>query len=329
MTVIDDYLEWCQANRAAETYRWYLDLLQSFCQTIEPDLPVAELKPFHVQSWVDAQKDWKSGSRRNAIASVKRAFKWAEEQGHIEKSPLAHLKKPMCGKKELLVPKEHYEEMLALTRDEEFRDLLIVTWEIGCRPQESLRVQAVHFDLANQRWVIPRTPGKPDNRVVYLTDAAFEITKRLAAKHPKGPLFRNTDGIRWTTDAVNCRFHRWVKRFKVRYSLYAIRHTWITRMLQAGVDSLTVAFLAGHKDPSMLAKHYAHLTLNPKHLLEQAEAGIKNPALLCRDIRYNRMCLRWGRGGCLFAGALPRSRFVASRKSAMSSSLKRIAPPMR
>jgi integrase len=274
VAVIDEYLEWCHKHRRPETYRWYLDRLQSFVQTIDPALEVEELRPFHVQKWVDAQEDWKNGSRRNAIAAVKRVFRWAEEQGYIDRNPIALMKKPACGKKETIVPEPHYEAMLAATRDEEFRDLLIVTWETGCRPQESLRVEARHVDLTNQRWVIPTTPGKPDNRVVYLTDAALEITKKLVEKHPSGPLFRNTDGVPWTTDAVNCRFHRWVKKFNQRYSLYAIRHTWITRMLQSGVDSLTVAFLAGHKDPSMLAKHYAHLSLNPKHLLEQAKRAV-------------------------------------------------------
>lgn len=271
IAVIDEYLEWCQRNRAAETYRWYLDRLQSFCKSIDPGLRVADLKPFHVQKWVDGNTDWAKGSQRNAIASVKRVFRWAEEQGYIERSPIAFMKKPTCGKKEVVIPEEHYKEMLEATRDSEFKDLLTVTWLTGCRPQESLRVMAKHVDQANQRWLIPITPGKPDNRVVYMTDEAMEITTRLAKKHPTGPLFRNTDGVKWTTDAVNCRFHRWVEKFGVRYSLYAMRHTWITRMLESGVDSLTVAFLAGHRDPSMLAKRYAHLSLNPKHLLEQAK----------------------------------------------------------
>jgi integrase len=137
---VDRYLEWCKKNRAEETYRWYFDLLQAFILTIDPVLTVGEFKPFHVQTWVDSREDWSNGSRRNAIAAVKRVFRWAEEKGYIERSPIAHLKKPACGKKETIVPESHYKEMLALARDQGFRDLLTVTWETGCRPQESLRV---------------------------------------------------------------------------------------------------------------------------------------------------------------------------------------------
>jgi len=150
--------------------------------------------------------------------------------------------------------------------------LLTVTWETGCRPQESLRVEARHVDLAGERWVFPQSEskGKKTPRVVYLSAKAVEICKRLMTKHPAGNLFRNVDGKPWTPDATNCRFQRIKKSKGVKYSLYALRHTWINRMLLKGVDAFTVAILAGHSDPSMLAKHYAHLSQAPEFLLAQA-----------------------------------------------------------
>jgi integrase/recombinase XerD len=271
VVLVDQFLEWCHKHRAAETYRWYLDRLQEFCRQVGSGLTVTELRPYHVQRWVDSQATWSNGTRRNAIRAVKRVFNWAEELGLVDRSPLVQLRRPKGGKKDLIIPDQHFRRMMGLSGCECFRDLLIVTWETGCRPQESLRVQAQHVDRTNQRWVIPETPGKPDMRVVYLTDAAMEITERRALQHPEGPIFRNSKGRPWTTDAVNCHFHRLKSKIGVRYNLYALRHTWITRMLEKGVDSLTVAFLAGHKDPSMLAKQYAHLTHNPRHLLEQAK----------------------------------------------------------
>jgi integrase len=58
------------------------------------------------------------------------------------------------------------------------------------------------------------------------------------------------------------------------YSLYALRHAWATHALQRGVDPLTVAILMGHRDPSMLARVYQHLSLNPNHLLQQARKAV-------------------------------------------------------
>ena len=211
-----------------------------------------------------------------------------------------------------------------------FRDLVNVTWETGCRPQESLRVEARHVDLQNQRWVFRKSESKMKRitRVIYLTDAALAITRRLMLAHPEGRLFCNTNGKPWTTEATNCAFdavqvrmgkaemqrrgeeipdeeiaaavkklaktrirngeqvtktqaelrceakrkltNKRAAELAPRYSLYALRHSWATNALQRGVDALTVAILMGHEDPSMLAKVYQHLSLNPEHLLAEA-----------------------------------------------------------
>ncbi len=55
------------------------------------------------------------------------------------------------------------------------------------------------------------------------------------------------------------------------YSLYALRHSWATNALRRGVDPLTVAILMGHKDPSMLARVYQHLSHSPVHMRDQAK----------------------------------------------------------
>ena len=236
-------------------------------------MTVDQLKPHHVQKWVDNYPvTIADGSKRNLIRAVKRSMRWAEEQGYIDRSPIAHLRKPAGGRREQVVTQEQYTALIARYDDTNFKDLLTITWETGCRPQESLRVEARHVDLTNGRWVFPASEakGKKIPRVIYLTPKALEITQRLVMKHPKGPLFRNTDGKPWTPNATNCRFQTVRKDTGIKYSLYALRHTWINRMLVAGVDAFTVATLAGHSDPSMLAKYYAHLSQAPGYLAAQA-----------------------------------------------------------
>jgi integrase len=330
--VLDAFLEHCQIQNSPATYQWYRDRLQQFAPTIPRSLRVSELRPFHVQQWVDAHPRWSNGTRRIAIRSVKRAMRWAEEQGLIDKSPIANMRKPPGGRRELVISDEEFRHILEKSRNHEFRDLLIVTWETGCRPQESLRVEARHVDLGNQRWIFPESEAKTGLRVVYLTQRALGITQRLVDCHPRGKLFRNSNGRPWTTEAVNCAFRAvrqrmgkeqmrqcamkldarevrelvctlrrekvetgckhaktegellsearrklWQKKACVlipKYSLYALRHSWATHALQRGVDPLTVAILLGHKDPSMLAKVYQHLSLNPAHLRSQLEKAV-------------------------------------------------------
>jgi len=269
--VVDAFLDFVELHRAPDTYRWYKDRLQAFLNVIPATLTLRQLKPFHVQQWIDALPDLASGTKRNLCRSIVRCMNWAEEQGYVLRSPLAHFKKPRAGKREEIVSAAEYAKLLEATKDEAFKDLLTVTWETGARPQETLRVEARHVDLPGERWMFPASEakgGKP--RIIYLTPLALEISRRQVERFPSGPIFRNTDGIAWTTDATNCRFQTLKKKIGRKLCLYHLRHTWMNRLLLAGTDSLTVSILAGHADPTMLVKHYQHLSQNPEFLRGQA-----------------------------------------------------------
>lgn len=274
--IIDLFLDWCEKNRAKRTYEWYQVRCQAFIDTISPDLRVSDLRPHHLQTWVDSHTTWAPGNKRNACRAIQRAMNWAVKQGYIEKSPIAHFEKPPQGRREQIVNQAEFDAILAITRDREFRDLIITTWETGARPQETIRVEARHVDLKNTRWVFPASESKMHRlpRVIYLSTDALEITKRLVLTYPTGPLFRNTRGKPWTADAVNGRFTTVQKKLGKRYSLYALRHSWATKALQNGVDPITVAVLMGHNDPSMLAKHYQHLSQDPNYLRDAVSRAI-------------------------------------------------------
>jgi len=206
--IIDLFLEWCQKNRAPDTYEWYRYRLERFVRTY-PSLRTHELKPFHVQQWLDSMTGLASGSHRNYCRSIKRAVRWAKQQGYIDNNPIADMEEPQCGRRETVISQTDYEQILSLIPCDEFRNLLQVTWETGCRPQESLRVEARHVQLATNRWVFPESEGKGNmGRAVYLTDSAAKITGKLVSRYPNGKLFRNSVGIPWTISAVNCAFIR-------------------------------------------------------------------------------------------------------------------------
>lgn len=72
--ILDRYLDWCQKYRAARTYEWYRDHLQSFLDSLPDGLAVGGLKPFHVVEWADKRPDWSPTYRRGAIIAVQRPF---------------------------------------------------------------------------------------------------------------------------------------------------------------------------------------------------------------------------------------------------------------
>jgi len=244
-------------------------------------------------------------AQNTACRAIQRAMRWAEKKGRIEKSPVADYEKPRPGKRNVVISPPLFETILGCVKCEPFRDLLVTTWETAARPQESLAVEARHVDLFNKRWIFPPNESKGEQfpRIVYLTPTALKITKRLMLKHPEGPLFRNTEGRPWTTDAVNCAFIRiqislgeqvmrdkgimvdssltkaqakqqaknLALEYRKKYCLYHLRHSWLDRALKSGVDALTCAILMGHRDPSTLAKVYQHLSQSPDYLLQAAK----------------------------------------------------------
>ncbi|QDU82632.1 Tyrosine recombinase XerD [Polystyrenella longa] len=270
--ICDQFLEWTLHNRSEATFVYYRERLQAFL-SMHPDLLVHQLKPFHVQRWVDSNPTWSDGHRRGLITTIKRAFNWALKSGHIDQNPIMHLEKPPGGRRERILKDEEYAHILSLVKDQEFRDLLTLAWETGARPQELLRVEARHIDLQNRRWVFPReeAKGKKQVRVIYLNEVAWEISERYRLLHPEGNLLRNTESNPWKPTAVNCRFNRIQKKTGEKLCLYNFRHSFATRMLEKGVDGITVAQLMGHRDTTMLGKVYQHLSQNPTFLRQQLQ----------------------------------------------------------
>jgi len=218
VAVLDAFLDWLhkrvqEGRKELRTYDWYRSYLQSFIRSISVDLTCGQLAPIHVYQWVDAHAGWKTG-KRGAMIAVQRAFTWAAKAGLLKAlggcSPLAALEKPPQGKRGKVILPGEFEAIMARVRNRAFIDLCVVAYEVGCRPHEIRTVEARHVDLKNTCWVFPpdEAKGKKFFRVVYLSEGALEITKRLLAEYPDGKLFRNSDGAPWHPYAVNCAFGR-------------------------------------------------------------------------------------------------------------------------
>lgn len=337
--VIDDFIGWLkkrveEGTKEPRTLRFYVRYLTSFLEHLRgleapppkvPTMTVDQLLPEHVYGWVDAQERWKT-SRRCAIVAVQRAFNWAAKAGKLRtlggRSPVTGMEKPPQGRRELVISPEQYAEALAAVEDQEFRDLLTAAWETGARPHELYTVEASFLDETNSCWVFPirLSKGRRVQRVVYLTDCALEIARRLSQRWPKGPIFRNSLSKPWDMSSTKCRFQnlqvnlgrkrlrelgleppklprlrgadradparRKEQERKVldrrrritelarehgpRYHLYAFRHSFVTEALVKGIDAVTVSVLVGHRDTTMISRHYAHLAGRHDHLREAA-----------------------------------------------------------
>lgn len=272
--LLDDFLDFVRENRAAKTYQGYRDYCQSFLRAF-PTLETDELSPDHVTAWLKG-KTWNSTTKRGAITCLQRALNWARKNKGLKINVLAGMEKPTAKRRTGIITDDEFKALLAQVIDAEFRELLIFSFDCGCRPQESKTLEARHVDLAKKRAVFPaeEAKGKRHPRAIYIPTArSLKIVKQRIQSFPGGPIFRNRRGSPWTASAVKCRFDRLEEKVGKRFSQYVFRHTWITRKLLAGVDSHVVAALSGHSDSSMIDRVYSHVADDHQFMLAAAKKG--------------------------------------------------------
>lgn len=281
-SIVEAYLNHALKTVAETTYDGYSFYLVRFCKLYGTDR-VRELKPLHVTRWLDANPGWGVSGQRAAIATVKRCLNWAVDEGLIDRNPLATVKRPPARRREGTITDAEHARMMTATdkagrhRWSAFRAVLIALRHSGTRPGMVAAVQAAHVSADGSAWVFRehktrRKTGKP--LVVYLSPCLQTLTRIAEAAHPKGALFRNSQGVAWTTNAIRCRMRQLRRKLGLPAGIvaYSFRHTWATNALVNGLDVATVAELLGHRDVRMIAEHYGHLD-KQKEYLKQAAAG--------------------------------------------------------
>jgi integrase len=264
------FLDFSHKAHAPRTYQFYRDFLEDFCG-FAGKLRLSELDSAHVAAWLDRHPRWK-GCRRGAVIAVKRAFNYAFTEGKTDANPVRAVKKPPARARERFLTREERQRIFdSYPEGDPFRDFLFALEQTGCRPGEVALVTAEHVDLRDGVWALEghkteHATGAP--RVVILTPQMVALTRRLMARHPEGPLFRNEDGQPWTRNAVRCRFRRVRDKLGLGGDLvaYLYRHAVATDLLESGTGIAQAAELLGHKGTEMLMRHYSKLRQRRQHL---------------------------------------------------------------
>ncbi len=266
-TVFKLFLKYSRRNHAEETRQWYRRFLASFCK-LYSSRKVHELKALHVDVWLERHHKWGDGSRRCAVVAVKAALNWGRKKGLYKDHPLQAVPNPKAQRRERVLSAEEHERLFAAIKDVAFREFVTALRETGCRPGEVMKLTAENVSPDFTLWVIKKHKTKKKtgrDRVVYLTPAMQELTQKLVALYPDGPLFRmhrreGGEKKPWTRNAVRCRFRRLREKLGLsRVVAYTFRASYTTDALIRGVPAAVVAELQGNS-VQMIEKHYAHLT---------------------------------------------------------------------
>lgn len=136
----------------------------------------------------------------------------------------------------------------------------------GARPGEIASLTVDTLDFGRQVFVVT---GKTGTRIIpiplplldELTDYVKSLTTNLLFPSERGGKTRQNGAINdvsWGYD-----FHQRLKRLNIKrknLTPYSLRHSFITRMLDEGVNLYPLQNLVGHKQGSPITSTYYHLT---------------------------------------------------------------------
>ncbi len=287
-----EFLDFANAHTKPKSYEFYCYFIVPFVDRFGA-APAATFPPLSFTKWLDERAGWK-GSRRCAVISVKRMFNWAVEQKLLDANPLRSVRRPPSRRRNRVLSPEERTFILSSIPDEPFRQYVFAMLETGCRPGEVMAVTAQHVSRDCTMWIFGehKTDHTGQVRVVYLTPAMQELTRKLIALYPDGPLFRSTrrrggKRLPWTRNGIRCRFKRLRQKFhQLRDELpaerrnqipdlsgltpYVLRHTYATQALSNGLSAPVVASLLGHRSTRMIDEHYNHLDKASQFLKDAA-----------------------------------------------------------
>lgn len=242
------------------------DAAGRFARTIHghhiADVKLAKLRSVQLKEW-RADLEMSDASKNRTLSALKAALNFAVASRYVDAGRAVEWDsvKPhaVTTRRELYLDRAQ-RRALVEALPEHARPFLRLLCLLPVRPGALAAATVGHLDAKRARLRIESDKAGA-GRVIALSPEALSLLKREAkGKLTAAPLVAYTDGSHWSKD----RWHQPIAKAAARAKLppatcaYTLRHSVITDMLVGGMDSLTVARMAG-TSLAMIEKHYGHL----------------------------------------------------------------------
>ena len=151
--LVGRYIRWCRNERGlvnATTIRDYEYTLAKMSLTLanlEPqDVTLEDLRTV-IDLWAANEPN----TRKKVTSAIRSFWKWAEEEGHVDRSPAASLRTPKIPKRAPdLLPQAVDTQLLAAAHGVRDKLAVMILLELGVRKSELGSVRVGDFDLARR-----------------------------------------------------------------------------------------------------------------------------------------------------------------------------------
>jgi integrase len=226
---------------------------------------------------IEAFKTWRVNEHkirditlRHDLHALSKFFVYAIKQHWARENPVRKVAIPSDAEAmriHVIAPDEEKQYFLRAAKNENLHDLAQLVLNQGMRPDEVFNLRREDVDLERGQLSIRTGKSPAARRTLDLTsDSRSILSRRLENKSPWIFPSRRKPGMRLTR--LNGAHDRLcAKAMKegasLNFVLYDFRHTFATRMAQAGVDLATLAAILGHNS-IRIVQRYVHPTAEHK-----------------------------------------------------------------
>ena len=242
--------------------------------------PLAARRP-HLElylRWMQEARGFKPSTVSRRISVVAGFYRTAVIDGVLESSPAEHVRRPVVPPESPTLGLTHlqFEALLTAARESaNLNDFALVAMLglLGLRIFEACGADIADLGEEHGHRVL-RVVGKGGKVVrVPLPPAVARAIDRAVDARKTGPVLRTRDGTRMDRHAATRRLRRLSEAAGVRLPRmhpHMLRHTFVTTMLDAGVDLRDVQIAARHADPRTTMRHdraRTNLDRHPNYIL--------------------------------------------------------------
>ncbi len=262
----ETYLIWAKENKRSAYHDEYNlpNLLPYF-----KGLSLQEITAEHIAQFKRARRNeiTTRGPRRSPttvnrdMALISKILSLAVDYSYIESNPARRVKffKAEAKEKKVLSKADQEKLFAVIPEDDRLRAVVLVALKTGMRRGELVQLKWSNIDFETDMINLPApiTKGNRARSLPLMPDVKAVI---LALHEQKGWREEIFPGFKLSPKSVTSRFSKACGKAGLEgYSFHCLRHTFSTRMKDAGVNPFIVRDWLGHRTIEM-TNHYTHAT---------------------------------------------------------------------
>lgn len=247
---------------------------------------IDEITSDEIQTYMNSLRNYSDSTIKKVMDMLKQGYNLAINKGYIASNPLYDVIRPKSLKKTKVVNALEIDEQQALTgyllnmpiSEEPYKNVFLLQMFMGLRVGEALALRSTDINLAKNVIYINKTLTKDKNDKVIMGDTtktyagirevpipdfirdSIIAQMKLAENNMDKQLFVNSRGGYVHPVNANRHLKEVTKKMGMEpITTHALRHTYGTRCIEAGMRAVALQRLMGHKNVAVTLNTYTSI----------------------------------------------------------------------